>query len=106
MKIGVPAEVKNHEYRVAITPSGAHELVRSGHEVVVQHDAGAGSSIPDADFVAAGARIMSAAADVWQAADLILKVRSRSPGNTTGCARTGFCSPTCTWRRRRSARTR
>jgi alanine dehydrogenase len=75
MKIGVPTEVKNHEYRVAITPSGAHELVRAGHEVVVQHDAGAGSSIPDEDFVAAGAQLLPDADDVWQAADLILKVK-------------------------------
>lgn len=75
MKIGVPTEVKNHEYRVAITPSGAHELVRSGHEVVVQRGAGVGSSIPDEDFIAAGARILPTADDVWQAGELILKVK-------------------------------
>jgi alanine dehydrogenase len=75
MKVGVPAEVKNHEYRVAITPAGVHELVRSGHEVFIQADAGTGSSIPDADFVAAGAEILPTADDVWQAADLILKVK-------------------------------
>jgi alanine dehydrogenase len=75
MKIGVPTEVKNHEYRVAITPSGAHELVRAGHEVVVQREAGLGSSIPDDDFVRAGAQVLPAAGDVWQAADLILKVK-------------------------------
>ena len=56
MKIGIPQEVKNHEYRVAITPAGVHELVAHGHEVVVEQDAGVGSSIPDDDFVAAGAR--------------------------------------------------
>ena len=54
MKVGVPKEVKNHEYRVAITPAGVHELVRAGHEVFVERDAGTGSSIPDEDFVAAG----------------------------------------------------
>lgn len=75
MKVGVPKEVKNHEYRVAITPSGVHELVRAGHQVYVQADAGVGSSLPDADFVAAGAEIRPAADDVWQAADLILKVK-------------------------------
>jgi alanine dehydrogenase len=75
MKVGVPQEVKNNEYRVAITPSGVHELVRSGHQVVIQRDAGTGSSIPDADFVGAGAEILPAADDVWQAADLILKVK-------------------------------
>jgi alanine dehydrogenase len=75
MKVGVPKEVKNHEYRVAITPSGAHELVRYGHDVYIQQDAGGGSSIPDADFVAAGAKILPTADDVWQTGDLILKVK-------------------------------
>jgi alanine dehydrogenase len=75
MKVGVPKEVKNHEYRVAITPSGVHELIRNGHEVYVQNDAGIGSSIPDEDFVAAGAKILPGADDVWLAGDLILKVK-------------------------------
>ncbi len=75
MKVGVPKEVKNHEYRVAITPSGAHELVRHGHDVYIQQDAGTGSSIPDTDFVAAGAKILPTADDVWQTGDLILKVK-------------------------------
>ena len=75
MRVGVPKEVKNHEYRVAITPSGAHELVRYGHDVYIQQDAGDGSSIPDADFVAAGAKILPTADDVWQTGDLILKVK-------------------------------
>src|SRR5215831_16004827 len=75
MRIGVPKEVKNHEYRVAITPSGTNELVMSGHEVLIQQSAGTGSAIPDEDFVAAGARILPTADEVWQAADLILKVK-------------------------------
>jgi alanine dehydrogenase len=75
MKVGVPKEVKNHEYRVAITPAGTHELVRHGHEVYVQQGAGDGSSIPDADFVQAGAAILPTADDVWQTGDLILKVK-------------------------------
>ncbi|HSZ99355.1 MAG TPA: alanine dehydrogenase [Streptosporangiaceae bacterium] len=75
MKVGVPKEVKNHEYRVAITPAGAHELVRNGHKVYLQQGAGDGSSIPDSDFVAAGAEILPTADDVWQAGDLILKVK-------------------------------
>ena len=75
MKVGVPREVKNHEYRVAITPAGVHELVRDGHEVYVEQDAGAGSRIPDADFATAGAAILPAADDVWLAGDLILKVK-------------------------------
>ena len=54
MKVGIPREVKNHEYRVAITPSGVHELVRNGHDVFVENDAGIGSSIPNDDYVGAG----------------------------------------------------
>ncbi len=75
MKVGIPREVKNHEYRVAITPSGVHELVRQGHEVFVEHDAGVGSSIRDEEYVAAGATILATADDVWATGDLILKVK-------------------------------
>ncbi|MDQ3113418.1 MAG: alanine dehydrogenase, partial [Actinomycetota bacterium] len=75
MRIGIPSEVKNHEYRVAITPSGVHELARNGHEIFIQHDAGSGSSIPDDDFAAAGAKILPTADDVWETGDLILKVK-------------------------------
>lgn len=75
MRIGIPAEVKDHEYRVAITPAGVHELTRDGHEVIVQRGAGLGSSLPDQEFVAAGAQLAAAADDVWDAADLIVKVK-------------------------------
>jgi alanine dehydrogenase len=75
MKVGIPKEVKNHEYRVAITPSGVHELVRAGHEVFVERNAGTGSAIPDADFVAAGAVILPGPDEVWQTGELILKVK-------------------------------
>ncbi|SDG21569.1 alanine dehydrogenase [Sinosporangium album] len=79
MRIGVPREVKTHEYRVALTPAGAHELVRLGHHVVVEHGAGAGSAIPDSYFEAAGAEILPTADDVWAEADLILKVKEPVP---------------------------
>jgi alanine dehydrogenase len=75
MLVGVPREVKNHEYRVAITPAGVHELIRQGHQVAIEKDAGVGSSIPDADFVAAGATILATADEVWGYGDLILKVK-------------------------------
>jgi len=75
MKVGIPREVKNHEYRVAITPAGVFELVRAGHEVFVERDAGVGSSISDADFLAAGAKVLDSADDVWATGDLILKVK-------------------------------
>ncbi len=80
MKVGVPREVKNHEYRVAITPAGVHELVRGGHEVFVERDAGVGSSIVDGDYAAAGASILGSADDVWGAGDLILKVKEPVAG--------------------------
>jgi alanine dehydrogenase len=75
MKVGIPSEIKNNEFRVAITPAGVFELSRAGHEVYVQSGAGAGSSIADADFVAAGATILPGADDVWGTGDLILKVK-------------------------------
>ncbi len=75
MKVGIPKEVKNHEYRVAITPSGVHELVRAGHRVFVERDAGTGSAIPDEDFVAAGAAILPGPDEVWETGELILKVK-------------------------------
>ncbi|TQS39886.1 alanine dehydrogenase [Cryptosporangium phraense] len=75
MKIGVPAEVKNHEYRVALTPAGVQELVRHGHDVAVEAGAGLGSSLTDADFAAAGARIVEGPDAVWSEAELVLKVK-------------------------------
>ncbi|MER7070458.1 alanine dehydrogenase [Terrabacter sp. NPDC000476] len=75
MKVGIPREVKNHEYRVAITPSGVHELTDHGHDVLIEKDAGVGSQISDADYVAAGARILDSADDVWGDADMVLKVK-------------------------------
>jgi alanine dehydrogenase len=75
MQIGVPTEVKNHEYRVAITPAGVAEFVRRGHQVAVQAGAGEGSAITDGDFAGAGARIVPDADSVWRGADLLLKVK-------------------------------
>lgn len=75
MRVGIPTEIKNNENRVAITPSGAHELTRRGHEVLIEAGAGLGSAISDADFVAAGATIVASADDIWQQADMVLKVK-------------------------------
>ncbi|MEO9138712.1 MAG: alanine dehydrogenase [Jatrophihabitans sp.] len=75
MKIGVPREVKNNEFRVAITPAGVHELTSQGHEVVIEREAGVGSAIPDIAFVAAGARIIDSADEVWGDAEMVLKVK-------------------------------
>lgn len=75
MRIGVPKEVKDHEYRVAITPAGVHELVSRGHDVVIEAGAGVGSSISDLEYVGSGAKILKSADEVWAAAELVLKVK-------------------------------
>ncbi len=75
MKVAVPAEIKNNEFRVAITPSGVHELVSHGHEVFIQSKAGLGSSITDDDYKEAGATILADAASTWAAGEMILKVK-------------------------------
>ncbi len=75
MLVGIPTEIKNNEERVAITPAGVHELVNHGHQVLVQAGAGTGSGFSDAEYVAQGASIASDAAQVWAAADLLLKVK-------------------------------
>jgi alanine dehydrogenase len=75
VQIAIPREVKNNEYRVAITPSGVNELVRNGHQVFVETDAGSGCSILDADYVAAGATILADADQTWAAGELVLKVK-------------------------------
>ena len=75
MLIGVPKEVKNHEYRVGMTPGSVREAVVHGHQVLVQTGAGAGISASDEDYRAAGARIAAGAADVWAEAEMIVKVK-------------------------------
>ncbi len=79
MKIGVPRELKVHEYRVATTPAGVLDLTQRGHEVLVERNAGAGSSFPDETYTAAGARIVPTADDVWGEAELVLKVKEPVP---------------------------
>ena len=75
MVIGIPKEIKAEETRVAITPSGVAALVAHGHRIVIETQAGAGSSIPDEQYAAAGAHIQGSAQEVWAQADLILKVK-------------------------------
>ena len=75
MRIGVPQEIKNHEYRVGLVPAGVRELVADGHEVFVQSAAGAGIGFDDAAYQAAGARILVSAQEVFAIADLIVKVK-------------------------------
>jgi alanine dehydrogenase len=77
--IGVPTEIKTHEYRVALTPSGVRELTDHGHEVIVQSGAGDGSAITDDAYVAQGARIVADADAVFDQAELIVKVKEPQP---------------------------
>src|SRR5665213_243523 len=79
MIIGIPREVKDDEYRVAITPAGVRELTSAGHTVYVEAGAGEGSSMPDDDFVRTGAKIIAAADDVWAESDLVCKVKEPVP---------------------------
>ncbi len=79
MIVGVPSEVKDNEFRVAITPAGVRELTGSGHTVLIETGAGVGSSIPDDQFVATGATIVADAKAVWSAADMVLKVKEPVP---------------------------
>ncbi len=79
MIIGIPTEVKVHEYRVGMVPWGVKQLVEHGHRVVVQRGAGLGSGITDEDYVRAGAQILETADDVWGEADMIIKVKEPIP---------------------------
>ena len=79
MIIGVPREVKDHESRVGLVPHGVTALLGAGHQVIVQTRAGALSSIPDEEYIEAGARIVATAAEVWSAADIVVKVKEPQP---------------------------
>src|SRR5688572_30600499 len=75
MIVGVPKEIKDHESRVGLVPGGTHALTEAGHTVLVERGAGLGSSIRDQEYVDAGANIVESAAEVWQRADMVVKVK-------------------------------
>jgi len=79
MRIGVPTEIKTDEFRVALTPAGVRELTAAGHEVFVEAGAGEGSAISDAEFEAQGASTLASAAEVFAAAEMIVKVKEPQP---------------------------
>ena len=79
MIVGVPNEIKTHEYRVSMVPVGVEDLTRAGHKVLVQAGAGFGSGISDDLYVANGAEIVPSAADIWKRADMIVKVKEPLP---------------------------
>src|SRR5690606_37256422 len=78
-RIGIPKEIKNHEYRVGMTPAAVREAVAHGHAVLVQAAAGAGAEYDDAQYLAAGAEIVGAAEEVFARAEMIVKVREPQP---------------------------
>lgn len=75
MLIGVPSEIKDHEYRVALTPGGVKELLNAGNSVIIEKGAGEGSSISDDDFISQGAKIVGSAKEIWSQADMVMKVK-------------------------------
>ena len=79
MRIGVPKEIKVHEYRVGMTPASVREAVADGHEVLVERDAASRQGLADADYVRAGAKVVTSAAEVFAGADLIVKVKEPQP---------------------------
>ena len=79
MRIGVPREIKVHEYRVGMTPASVREAVEHGHQVCVEHDAAARQGMFDRDYERAGAKVLSSAAEVFSTSDLIVKVKEPQP---------------------------
>ena len=79
MRIGLPKEIKNHEYRVGLTPASVRELTLHGHEVLVQNGAGEGIGMTDDLYAAAGAKLVALASDVFAQADMIVKVKEPQP---------------------------
>ena len=79
MRVGCPKEIKNHEYRVGLTPASVREYVAHGHQVLIETNAGSGIGATDADYIAAGATIAATAAEVFQKSDMIVKVKEPQP---------------------------
>jgi alanine dehydrogenase len=97
MKIGVPKEIKIHEYRVGLVPAGVRELVDAGHEVLVEAGAGGGIGFDNSHYLSAGARIAATPEDVFASSELIIKVKEPQLAECRNSARARFCSRICTW---------
>ena len=98
MKVSIPREIKNHEYRVAITPAGVRELAARGHEVYLEKSAGAGSRLTDEAYIAAGATIVADADEVWGGRRPGAEGQGADRGGVPPHARRAWrSSPTCTW---------
>ena len=96
MLIGIPKEIKNNENRVGLTPAGVQSLVKKGHHVLVETNAGLGSGFADEDYAKQGATIVATAAEAW-AAEMVSKSKNPSLKNMASFAKTSCSSPTCTW---------
>src|SRR5262250_2268242 len=79
MRIGVPREIKVHEYRVGLVPAGVRELTAAGHEIIVESGAGSGIGVTDAHYEACGAKVVGSAAQVFAAAEMVVKVKEPQP---------------------------
>src|SRR3974377_73100 len=79
MIIGIPKEIKEQEFRVALLPSGVYQLIQHGHQVLVEHGAAAGAGYPDAEYEKAGAELLADHAEVFKRSDLIVKVKEPQP---------------------------
>ena len=99
MIVGIPREVKDHEYRVAATPEGVRELVDAGHTVLIEEGAAAGSSLSEERYKRAGGQFVSSAEDVWREAEMIVKVKEPQPSEYPRMRRARSSSRTSTSRR-------
>jgi len=79
MLIGVPKEIKNHEYRIGLTPAGVRELVVNGHDVIVENNGGAAIGFDNEQYIAAGAKIIDTAEEIFASAEMIIKVKEPQP---------------------------
>ena len=96
MRVGCPKEIKNHEYRVGLTPGAVREYVAHGHTVIVESGAGLGIGADDGAYAAAGAKVVKTAADVFAQADMIVKVKEPQPQEWAQLRDGQFSIPTCT----------
>ena len=104
MLIGVPKEIKNHEYRVGLTPSSVNELVKRGHGVIVERNAGAAIDFPDAEYQAAGAEMVDSANEIFARADMVVKVKEPQPAECKMLREARFFTLTFIWHQTRNRR--
>ena len=98
MQIGCPKEIKPQEFRVGLMPSAVFELTERGHQVVMETNAGTGAGFSDEDYTAAGAEIVATAKEVFDRADMIVKVKEPQSSERAMLREGQLCSHICTWR--------